>query len=257
MEFKLSRFINLVRRDVLLSRKLILFGVVALFILTGLLMWMVADEDNPNVPEEAGEIVYVFLLIIGGFFFTSSAFKSYRSHPLRIQYLSLPASHFEKFFSRWLYTLPFYALVSFIIFCAGYFIFSSLIENMFDVIFISFADLDFLNIGYILFAYTVIHGVTLLLASVINQHPIPKIIISGAVITVFCFALFSLIYRIIFWNYFDGLFSPSEEMTFYQLDSEFKLKMDDFIENWAVIFCLLAMPFLWAISYFKIKEKEA
>lgn len=257
MEFRLSRFINLVRRDFLLSKKLIFYGAVSLFILSGLCMWMVSDEGDPYVPDEGGEIVYVLLLIVCGFFFVASIFRSYRTHPERIQYLSLPASHFEKFLSKWIYTLPGYIIFSFLIFSIGYFIFSYLIEQVFGAIFIPYSDLGFKNMTYMVMGFIILHGFIFLFATMINRYPIPKIIIYGAGLICLSFFLFGIVYRIVFWDHFSGFFQPSENMKYYKLDTEFKGKMEVFFENRAIYFVMAIVPFLWFVSYLKIKEKEA
>jgi len=257
MEFRLSRFINLVRRYFLLSKKLLLYGVTSLFILCGLFMWMVSDEGEPFVPDEGGEIVYVFLLIVCGFFFVASIFRSYRSHPERIQYLSLPASHFEKYLSKWMYTLPGYIGLSFLIFSIGYVVFSYLIEQAFGAIFIPYSELDFKNMAIFLIVFLVLHGFTFLFSTMVNRYPIPKIIIYGA--GLFCISAYlaGIVFRIVFWDHFSGLYQPSENMGLYKLDIDFKNRMELFFEDKLIFIALAIVPFLWFVSYLKIKEKEA
>ena len=69
--------------------------------------------------------------------------------------------------------------------------------------------------------------------------------------------LAGIIFRIVFWDHFSGLFQPSENMDLYKLDIDFKNRMELFFEDKLIFIALAIVPFLWFVSYLKIKEKEA
>jgi len=120
MEFSLKRFTQLVRRDLLLHRKKIVLSIVllilCLFILT------IIGHNLINM-EAGGGLQFIMLsflghLIFAGGFLTSSNLGDLKTAARRQQYIGIPASSFEKVFSKWLYTLVLFLGASIIIFYA-------------------------------------------------------------------------------------------------------------------------------------------
>ncbi len=111
MEFNITRFMHLLGRDFLLHRKRLF---LALIVLVAMLFLLIVAGHHLVDPYEGGGLqvlytAFVLLLLLGGALLTSSNLGDLRSGPERTNYLSLPASTFEKVFSKWLYTLPLFA----------------------------------------------------------------------------------------------------------------------------------------------------
>jgi hypothetical protein len=125
MEFNLSRIFGLVQRDWLRYRKQFLMGVVGLVILTFIITRVAQFYLLPD--SQAGFSILLISFVISlfgiGGLLTSSNLGDLSTRERRIDYLSLPASHLEKIFTKWLYTLPLFVLILcsiFYLFFQGY-----------------------------------------------------------------------------------------------------------------------------------------
>lgn len=112
MEFSWRRFTSLLQRDFLLHRNKMLLAFLLLVLLS--FVGVIAGHHLINLHAGGGLqmllVLFIFLLWIGGGWFTSTNLGDLQSSASRIHYLSLPASSLEKLLSKWLYTLPLYAL---------------------------------------------------------------------------------------------------------------------------------------------------
>ncbi len=118
MEFSWRRFRSLLQKDFLLHRNKMLLGLLLLVLLS--FVGVIAGHHLINLQAGGGIqvllLLFAFLLWIGGGWFTSTNLGDLQSSASRIHYLSLPASSLEKLLSKWLYTLPLYAIsISFVI----------------------------------------------------------------------------------------------------------------------------------------------
>jgi len=120
--FEPTRFWLLLKMELFRSRK----GFILTFVITfGLLFtgFILENIFGTNIVFESHPAGYAFFLLIGGFILSSLAFNDLSNPLRRYNYLTLPASTFEKFFSMWfltcvcwiiLFTLTFiiYALIA-------------------------------------------------------------------------------------------------------------------------------------------------
>lgn len=259
MDFSITRLFNLIKKDFIISKKFLLLLIVSLVAVCALLVFFTSDGvpmNSNQVPPDAGEIVFGVLLIIGGSVITATIFREFRNPPERLKFLSLPASNFEKVFSKWLYTLPFYFLVVCVIFIVGYPLFSSLIGSWIDVEYVHLQELRPKYFGYLGLSYFLVHSGIFMFSLFYNRFPLPKIIVTGFFLAIAGFAVIALLTRIIFYDHFQGFFRGTELMFSKQLSNDFQIWMEMFLLKLPYRFAMIGVPFIWLISYFKMKEKE-
>ena len=259
MEFSLNRIKRLIKRDSVLHRKQIIIWSIALFIMCGFFMFLTGDESrNGTVADDAGEIVYGAMLILGGLTFTLLVFSEYKQHASRIQYLSLPVSNMERFISKWMYSLPLYTLLTFVIFAIGYVFYDILLQAPLDARFIPLSSLNFERLLGITWAYFILHAGALFLASLFNRFVIPKAIVLSGVIWIIGTIVVFICYRIILSHQFVGLFNMAADAHSYRVSQEWEEWINVLANNYLPwIVSLVVVPFFWVVTYFKIKEKEA
>jgi len=259
MELNLSRLFNLIRKDFILSKKAIALFGLALFIICGLFMLLMGDEaqGNRGLPPDIGEIVFGILLIICGTLFALTIFKEYRTPGRRIHYLSTPASHFEKFLVKWLYTLPFYFIGTVVIFLLGYTFFSSIFEAMWGLKYVPLSELRLYYYVSEAHMFVLGHAVAFFLATWFNRYPIPKALVASFVAYLLIFLIGGLIFRIVMWEFFDGIFRFNSDYQNRGMSTKVYYGDEDKIISYGYYALIYIGSFvLWVISYFKVKEKE-
>lgn len=258
MEFSIARLFKLMKKDFLVHRKFLLLSVISLFGVCALIVFFVANQaEKGRFFYDAGGMVFFMLLIVCGSIITASIFGEFSSTTKRVQYLSIPASNFEKLLSKWFYTLPFYLILVVIIFCLGYQVFGYWIGYMMDVDFVPLKDHEFDYFEYAILGYFIIHSVIFFFSIIFNGYPIPKIMVAGSVCGILAFITILLLTRVILYDHFTGLFRETELMKNTKPSDNFKLWVEEFFTNLPYLFALIGVPFIWVISYFKMKEKEA
>lgn len=262
MQFSINRFFNLVRRDFIVHKKSILGYLLLMVVFSSFSMWMVSDVDSNNVPHEllppdAGEIVFTTLLFVVGAFFTITNFREFRSDATRLQYLQLPASNFEKVFSRWLYTLPGYVMLSIFVFLIVYNLVGPIIEHYLSVTYAPMSDMDFRILYLMVVLYTIGHSFVFLLTLIHNRYVIPLSLLTSILVFVALALGAGILLRTIFFSHFTGVMRPSEYQQNVMLSPEFKDWVEIFFSNIHWYLLMTVVPFLWVVSYFLMKEKEA
>lgn len=259
MDFSLSRLFNLIRKDFIIHKKYLLLSIISMFAVCALMIFFTSDgapKNSNQVPPDAGEIVYAVLLILCGSIITASIFREFRNGPERLKFLGLPASNFEKVLSKWLYTLPLFFILTVIIYLVGYPLFTNLIGAMVELEFVPLQELNLRFFGYITLTYFIIHSGIFLFSIFYNRFPIPKIIVTGFVLLFAGAFVLGIFFRVVFYDHFEGFMRGSDLMFSRELSSEFKDWATIFFNKLPLRFAMIGVPFIWLISYFKMKEKE-
>lgn len=116
MEFSLSRFWLLTRKQWVENRKPYVLGAMALIgILSFFILFIVVTDKNFGFSISSQETVFFVGLISGGALFSSTLLKSYEGKPESIQAFMIPASVVEKFLVAILYSMIFFPVVYFVI----------------------------------------------------------------------------------------------------------------------------------------------
>lgn len=252
--FRLPIFKQLVFRDILMNKQstLIFFGVLAgIILLSG---WLTHyDTQDPSQDILFHTRWYAILFLIIGIFHTASVYGEFKRSATLQEYLLLPASTLEKWFSRWFRSLPFYIIT----FTVAYWI-ASLVLNI--VLYATTKGmLPFFNpfqapIFDLWKWYVLIHSVFLIGAVHFNKNAVFK--------TLFTLFLLMMVYSIITGGVQFLLFNPFNEDVY--IDGNSFGSLGDFVERNAElllnvmkgIIWFLLVPFFWVVSYLKLSEKE-
>jgi len=136
--FNTNRFILLLRRQQMLMAKswiIALSAMIGAIIFIAFLNLITAQNDAwLNVFDKFG----VFAFVVMGLVIASTAFSEMGTYARSLQYITLPASRFEKFFAAWLSTSVIYIITATIALIIGSIIMAVLSVIIFDGNFILF-----------------------------------------------------------------------------------------------------------------------
>lgn len=220
----IKRLSLLLRNDLFINKIAILTFMAAL---AGVLFLYSIISPVGAAAGNFHPVTYLLLLFIGGFWLTSRSFSDLQEPPRSYTFLTLPASNFEKFFSKLLLTSVGYILGTIIF----YFLLSLLV--------VGFSKLLFPNVQYVfnpfqnhipLYCgeYIILQSVFFLGAIYFRKHALTKTILALS-----CFA-------IIF-----GLFSL------------ILVKSNALTRIVETIFWIGLAPFCWIVAYIRLQEFEA
>ncbi len=251
MNFNITRFGNLIKRDFITHKKALFYAMVSTI---GFLVFIIlfaritGSEDFRHA--SFWKPVYLGFLFVLGLSFTSVIFREFKTPAGRVQFLSLPASNLEKWASRWLYSLflfPMFIVLS-------VWITSSMVvsgeSNLWDHF--HGDELFYISLGFVL-----LHASMFIYAIWFNNLVAFKGTIFGLVATLAFAGIMAGLFWLIFNDLFEGSFraGPSE---YVSMNAEgqafFKHKVQPVGEFLIKFF---VAPYLWVVSYFKMKEKEA
>lgn len=252
MQLNLSRMTKLMKRDWVLYKKPVLYGLAALIIfLLGSIILEVMVTGYQELDIMFYFNLYQVFLLAGGLLLTSIVMWEFKSPESRIEYLAIPASNLEKTVSRWIYTLILYPLVLTLIF----FLLYTITSTLHGAVRWNRPLGDFSE--YMTRAYLVGHSIVFVFAIWFNKYVLPKgALLSLLVILIGAF-IAAILFRIVFHNLFDG-WSITESQS-YSIDApeEFKHKAEHFyfplIKNFL---SYIAPLFFYVVAYFKMTEKE-
>lgn len=244
--FNITRFYLLLKMELFRSRKGIAMTLVIILglLFTGLVAESIFGNEKVFSSHEGS---YAFNLIVGGFILSSLAFRDLGNTLKAYQYLTLPASVFEKFFSMWLLTTLGWIIGFTIVFmlyavmgnALGNFFFSHKTYLPFDLF--SEVPLNALK------TYFILQGVFLVGAVHFKGYVFPKTLFTLILAAAACGIIAYFIMADLFRHGEEDLFNPEllMDMPVYQV--------------WLVIqwlFCWVLAPLCWVITYFGLKEKE-
>jgi len=247
MNFSPTRFLSLIKRDWIINKKLLALLLAAFPILVYLTCYIQNKSDH----LDSGFILNWFgiYLLLGGAVFTSTVMWEFGSSPKRLQYLTIPASHLEKYLSRWVYSLIIYPMfVAIVVY---------IVSKLFGITW-SNEDKEMQRLLFKI--YYVGHAVILMFAIWFNRFVLPKTFLSiFAVSTVFAIIM-TLIGMIVFPELVNkngfGL----------SMNESISIEPNEWFKNFAehtlfptlqFVFWWVIPPFFWVVGYFKMTEKEA
>ncbi|MDA3940307.1 MAG: hypothetical protein PF693_13530 [Spirochaetia bacterium] len=249
------RLLHLFKRDILnnVNTTLIAFGAV-----TAVIYLISAISAYTNAPS--GELyfsLFTNLLFAGGLIVTSMVFKEMHKKETAQNYLLLPASNFEKFFSRLLISTIGFALFTLI----GVTVISYLSEGVNTLIFKRHNEIfnPFTKMVWTLMAhYLVAQSIFFLGAVYFRKFHFIKTINVIFLLQLSITIITALFVRIVFFDLFEGLFKIGDTSLIMQWD-KIPLNTSSFtnlIKTLKILYWLVPAPLFWTISYFRIKEVE-
>ncbi len=246
--FNTSRFINLLKREIILSVKPFLYVSAAILgsYFVGILFSLLGPHTNNPFNTENLTISLGFLMII----WASISFHEIASSSGRQFYLSLPASHLEKISSKWLsisVLIPLLYTLSYTVF--AYLTYYSM--QLFGVNWTSAPRFDFGVIFKMISIYISVQSLFYLGSIVWPKHSIFKTGLSIFIVSMVLAMITLLFMRIVFFDYFQGAsFKIDNHNSTFQFDTTFNSPI---IRKIAVT---VASLFTMIVAYFKLKEKE-
>lgn len=225
------------------------FGFLILFALLNIYMFGGYKGMNWSM--------FPFVLFFGGLTFTSVIFYEFNDKPRTHHYLSLPASTFEKFLSKWLITAVLFPIVASVLFWiytkigdAIYFNYDSK-SNYAPWELTDWWSIFFLKI-YIVYQSTFLIG-----AVVFQKYIFFKTSIVHWIIGIASAIIGAIIFRILFADMFDGLMTTKEYLNMQTSDEVIHFMENKFLPILEYALWFLVAPIMWAVGFFKLKEKEA
>jgi len=238
---------------------------MGLLILWFLLTILTGDADPIGIDVQLAS--YFVLLFGAGTFYASQYFSDLGSKTKGSNFLQVPASTFEKILCSLLYnivlffvafTAAFYLVDILMVSLTNYFLDSdetvrkASVANVFSLMNMKFSDGSNVNL---LLVYFLVQSVFLLGSVYFEKFSFIKTIISGFVV---CFIVFFLIY-------FLYEFLPKGEysnafLTSYRVhagDNIHVIQLPGWLARlvWYLVMYTIA-PFLWIVTYYRLKEKQ-
>ncbi|GEM_PF-5764847 len=260
--FDFTRFINTLKTDLLPKRRALLIaslaamGVMLLLTFFGVFSDFRINNISPEKTHMFFSGVFPGMLVIAGLFITAATFRPLADSRIAHGYLGLPASHFEKYLSKWLLTGPVY-LIAGMALIAITAVVAKVILAVYPGTSINLAEtlkgLRLGNIGDYLF----IHSIFLLGAIAFKRLAFWKTLLTMFA-TLMTWAMFTgLSFRLIFAKYFTGSSMTIDDSNFdFNLTPEFLNFGPE--QGWwiAGVISLLVWATFNTAAYFKLKETE-
>lgn len=263
LQLNISRLGFMLKHDIgkYWKRVLIIIGGAFVFItLFAALFYNTGDEHF--IAHEGHATFFPMILFGVGFLLVSFSFKDLYEDSERSSYLGLPASHLEKYLSRFI--LTFFILPIFIsmIYCIYAFLYDSVLTLLKanDIMYFSFfsnefigrvpTSFDFLKIFF------PIHSIFFLGAITFRKLAIIKTFLNGFILFITIISALYFCAKLILPELFTGWVLLGDPKVipnewFQGIVSEYgKDVLYGFL-------CLVVPVFLWTASYFKLTEKEA
>ena len=261
--FSFPRFVNVLKSDLLPKRKAITtwtmsaFGVMLVIaLLSAYSNYAFGDLALQSVSQRF-QGLFQLIAFIMGLVITAGAFKPLGDSRIAHGYLGVPASHFEKYLSKWLMTGPIYLIASMALI--------ALAAVVVKLILAIYPGLS-LDLGYTLkeikwnaiTGYLMPHAVFLLGAIAFKRQAFGKTLLA----TMTMFFAWAVFTGIAFWFFIGS--SVTSESFGHETGASFNLSFpEDFIGigseyAWWIpaVISVLVWAALNAAGYFKLKETE-
>ncbi len=250
--FAFPRFLNLIREEVSSGYKMTFIVASVVFAFLIFLSTIMASDNDMR---DFHQIWYPIILLGGGFYFTSTSFDELNRKEQRMNYLSIPASIFEKFSLKLLMTTVGYIIGVTLLYWIFAGIADLIAEKYFGNTFRPFNPFDDFY-TMMISIYISVQSVFLLGAVYFNRYSFFKTQFSLGILEIILAIVGFLFFRIIFYEYFDGFFSPKDNVAVMPNQA-----FQDFMEftMWPIVqytFWYVLPLVLWVVAYFKLKERE-
>ncbi len=252
--FSIQRIGYLIRKDIWESRKVA--GIIGMAVFGFFFMIFMSFSKRAN--DTPHEVLYPMLLFVGGFIFTSIIFRELYTKPRGQFYLTLPASNFEKFSSKWLISAILYPVAI----TLSYWLFSIIANAVYTYLngesLVGFMTDWTRDLKDLIPIYIVIQSVFFLGAITFTKYNIFKTFFSVFVLGIFLMIVSGFLFRFIMWDYFSGMaFDPQTNGMRLDISSSMQVFIQDYVLDAVKYFFWLGIaPFLLLVSYFKLKERE-
>ena len=247
MSFSTSRFIQLIKRDLIYYKKTNWIALVCIPLTVLMIFYLQELTEESAFTHNFFLSWFNIFLFGGGLVFTSMIMWEFRTAAGRAQYLTLPASNFEKLLTRFIYTLLVYPLFIFAIF---------FIIGVSGKVYSDTTTLWFF-MSSTLKLFLVLHAALLLASVWFNNYSGPKAFLYSFALFFILVIIISFLFRIVFYDAFEGFAMFNEDIKIEPTEA-FQKQVENFYAPVLEKLLWIGLPvFLWIVSYFKMKEKEA
>lgn len=238
MELSFIRLFRLLKRDLVSKSKMLLLLIFSLAIIVALMMFVSTEEYcNPGNYIKIVDVIFFFALYMSGAILSASIFTEFRNPSSRSLYLSLPATHLEKWLSKWIICVPIHLSIAFLIIAITYMIMGNLLHNVWPEC--RFLPLNEINKNSFLQSfkvYFIFQSLCFLLGIIFGKNALIKTLATIAALILVFSGIMTGVIGIIFGD------NP---------DSNLNIGLT-ILPNIAFIIT----PLLWLSSFFKLKEKQ-
>lgn len=253
--FDFNRFSLLLKKELWSGNKKPLivsgaiFGFLILFALLQIYLFSAYEGMNWSM--------FPMVVFWGGLIFTSVIFYEFNDKTGTHHYLSLPASTFEKFLSKWLITAVLFPLGASILFWIYTKIGDAIYFNYItETDYVPWRLTDWWSIFFIKI-YIVYQSTYLIGAIAFQKYTFFKTSVAHWIYTIVSVMIAAILFRIIFMDFFDGLFSIREDLNVQTSDTVINFMENKFLSILEFALWFLVPPIMWVVGFFKLKEKEA
>lgn len=255
--FDINRTLALLKLNLSLNKKAILFAIAGFFGFVFITSFFVAN-NAPSLLNNMHLIFYFILIYGGAALIAGRSFWHLNSTEKSIAHLSLPASTFEKYFIPWLLSGIVWILAA----IGSYILYAMLINGLWSGV-MGFPYETFkpftlqigpqsINEGYL--PFFLVHSTFFLGAAAFQKHAIPKTLLAGFIINSL-FTFLNLIFIMILFGGFGdfnlNLNSPDSWAP------DFQYFFTDFLPRFVKTAFVYVIPVIFYIAaFFKIKERE-
>lgn len=249
--FDFKRFLLFLQRYLVLNSKSILLALAAIsgtLIITSVL----TSIGGNGIRQSSFENTSYFSLFLMGLVFASMCFSELHRPEKSIQFLTLPASRFEKVLAAWLSTTVIFIVTAMAFFYVAYFIASGLAFVLTNS---SFVAINLFNDGFwkTVGAYWIVHSVFFLGAVYFRGYNFVKTVLSVFVIQFVLGLLMAIFGFIVFKDVIFG--SCLSNFKWDQNQSEFFT--DIALPALKITGSVILPIFLLIVSYIRFNEREA
>jgi len=264
--FNISRFANLFKKQTAEHYKTYLMSIV---VLMGLILalssfFAVMERDAQEMVNERTQFgMFMIIMMISGTIFTSGIFSDLGGNRKAIAILTLPASHFEKFMVKWLYSyLLFLVIYTCIFYAVTIPVQSMRMNEQHKMVLFNLFRPD--NFKVVFISYTLAHAITLLGAIVFKkQHFIKTCFVMIGIFIVLVTAnkwiMQSMVGRQIegAFPFINFNFIEHTQTAFGNTSTGYNITLHDNASNmWAYALVAVFTLLFWAAAYSRLKEKQ-
>lgn len=268
--FNLNRFGLYVRKHLVDNYRLYGMSMVVLFVLVLLVIAIsyfakgALDKYTDMLP------LYCIGILFSGMIFTSASFSEFSNKPAGVNYLMLPASHFEKFLTVFLFTTIGFLVVYHLVFYGVYLWLDAMtfshtqryMENDLD----SDRGITKTLAFYSCFVWFLLHSIFLLGAIYFEKYSFLKTIFLLIAFLLGLFLINALFLKLFFgselqaWNNHVPMLlvaikkEAAHNANNYRDTLVFLPQQMQHIFSFAGLY--LVIPFFWVVAYFRLKDKE-
>lgn len=243
--FQPIRFYRFLRFILAVNRLRLVYFIIAAIgmALIATLIPVVGGMIKSTLIFNSHEAQFIFILFVTGFLFSSGGFVKNRSKIGLMEYLSIPASQFEKFLGELVLSVVLYPLCLFV----TYYLFSlginAFLSELVNAFFMPF-NLELPYYGEILLVYLFAQGLFLFSSITYQKMPLLKVLLWCILPIIVVFVFISI-----------GSLSSNSIMGF---DEEtYRNVLNTFILRHRYEMAIPLGLFFYALTYLKLKEKEA